>query len=482
MEKYDYLVLGNASANYIIKVDQIPADDTTIYAVDEQFDRLYYGGTGHNIAYSFGKLGCKCQLLTSTDEVYGMKSLADLKEVGVNTDYVRLLKGKALCYLLEAQDQRRLTVLGRGLKEMRAADMPDELFEKAGLCVFSIDHQVNVDEFMKRLRETDSDYALAMRSDRKIFNDEFLRQAVPMARIIFANEKEGRIICEALNINRIEEVFEKGKTKIICLTRGAHGADIYLKDGQRYSVPAIKTEIADTIGAGDGFAAGFLYGYKKKKDPQVCGQLGCTLASFIIEKEGCTTGSPTEQQLLERWSQFYKEIDNVNNSKIRIVCNSIVSVKADAIVNAANSGLRAGGGVCGAIFEAAGYHQLQEACDKLGRCHTGQAVITPGFRLAPYIIHAVGPIYQGGNNNERELLESAYRSSLDLAWQNNCHSICFPLISAGIYGYPQKEAWEAAIKSCRDWLKEHEDYDIDIIFAVLDNKNALLGESVLNEQ
>ena len=167
--------------------------------------------------------------------------------------------------------------------------------------------------------------------------------------------------------------------------------------------------------------------------------------------------------------------------KIEIKMISITDLKTDAIVNAANSGLWAGGGVCGAIFKAAGYKDLENACKKIGHCDTGNAVITPGFASnAKYIIHAVGPQWKGGNHNEPELLYKAYQRSLELAVQNNCHSIGFPLISAGIYGYPMEKAWEQAIRACCDFLKQH-NADLYIVFAVLDKKTFSVGNECLNE-
>jgi O-acetyl-ADP-ribose deacetylase (regulator of RNase III) len=142
----------------------------------------------------------------------------------------------------------------------------------------------------------------------------------------------------------------------------------------------------------------------------------------------------------------------------------------DAIVNAANSRLQNGGGVCGAIFQAAGAAELQAACNKIGKCSTGNAVITPGFRLpAKYVIHAVGPIWNGGAYNEAQLLYSAYKQSLKVAKDNGLHSIAFPLISSGIYGYPQDQAWRKALQACHDFIEANGDYEIDIIFAVIDD-------------
>ncbi len=158
----------------------------------------------------------------------------------------------------------------------------------------------------------------------------------------------------------------------------------------------------------------------------------------------------------------------------------ITELATDAIVNAANEDLREGSGVCGAIFRAAGSAEMTKACKAIGHCPTGGAVITPGFRLAAaHVIHTVGPIYKGGKAGEPEQLYSAYHSSLDVAKENGLHSIAFPLISAGIFGYPLEQAWEIALRSCKDWLAENDGYEIQIVFAVLDDKIMEMGMHLL---
>ena len=169
-------------------------------------------------------------------------------------------------------------------------------------------------------------------------------------------------------------------------------------------------------------------------------------------------------------------------SSIEIRKIGITELDTDAIVNAANTGLWEGGGVCGYIFRDAGSKKMTAACRKIGHCDEGAAVITPGFKLpAKYVIHAVGPRWSGGENNEPKRLYSAYKESLLLAKKNNLHSIGFPLISAGIFGYPVKEAWQKAIQACKDFMVANHDYEIRIVFAVLDDKIKAVGESTLRE-
>ena len=163
---------------------------------------------------------------------------------------------------------------------------------------------------------------------------------------------------------------------------------------------------------------------------------------------------------------------------LRIQKQSITKMDVDCIVNAANSQLRHGGGVCGAIFAAAGARDLQAACDALGHCPTGEAVITPGFKLkAKYIVHAVGPIWQGGNRNEESLLYSCYQNAMKVAYAKGCRSIAFPLISSGIYGYPVKDAWRVAIKAIQE-----SPYDMDVTIAVIDDRALQLGASILSQE
>lgn len=165
---------------------------------------------------------------------------------------------------------------------------------------------------------------------------------------------------------------------------------------------------------------------------------------------------------------------------LSFVRQDITKMTVDAIVNAANTGLQEGSGVCGAIFTAAGPAEMTKACQKLAPIHTGEAVITPGFDLpAKFVIHTAGPVYQADNPTESErLLRSAYTKSLQLAVDNNCASIAFPLISSGIFGYPKAQALSVATSAIRNFLNTHE---LEVYLVVFDKKAFVLSEAMLSE-
>jgi len=145
----------------------------------------------------------------------------------------------------------------------------------------------------------------------------------------------------------------------------------------------------------------------------------------------------------------------INNCLIELIQGDITSVKVDAIVNAANSSLAGGGGVDGAIHGIGG-SEIARECRKLGGCETGNAKITTGGNLpARFVIHAVGPIYRGGDKGEPELLASAYRRCIEVARENNLASLAFPSLSTGAYGYPVEQASKIALKTISEEIDKY---------------------------
>ncbi len=162
-----------------------------------------------------------------------------------------------------------------------------------------------------------------------------------------------------------------------------------------------------------------------------------------------------------------------------IVRDNIVHMKVDAIVNAANEALHPGGGVCGSIFDTAGFDDMLAACRKIGGCKTGQAVITPGFALpAKYVIHAVGPRWNGGNCGEEEQLRSCYQVSLEIAKAQELESIAFPLISSGIYGYPKDKALRVAMAVISEFVLQNDMY---VYLVMYDRQSFVLSEKLVEK-
>jgi len=199
--------------------------------------------------------------------------------------------------------------------------------------------------------------------------------------------------------------------------------------------------------------------------------------NFYFRFAGCHN---FERKVKSRNEKQYT-MNNPSN-KIRVISGDITKMPVDAIVNAANSSLMGGGGVDGAIHRAGG-PAILDNCRKIvarqGGCKTGQAVITTAGNLpAKYVIHTVGPVWNGGGKNEREKLADCYLNSLKLAVENGCKTIAFPNISTGIYGFPKDEAALISVKSVVDFLKEHHGIE-QVIFVCFDEENfGLVGEAM----
>jgi O-acetyl-ADP-ribose deacetylase len=164
--------------------------------------------------------------------------------------------------------------------------------------------------------------------------------------------------------------------------------------------------------------------------------------------------------------------------KIKLLKRDITTLSVDAIVNAANNSLLGGGGVDGAIHRAAGPLLLEE-CRALKGCATGDAKITKGYQLtAKYVIHTVGPVWRGGEKNEKQMLESCYKRCLEIAAQNNIQSIAFPNISTGVYGYPKKEAATIAVGTVKIFLSTS-DIPKEVIFVCFGEENYNLYKQLL---
>ena len=170
-------------------------------------------------------------------------------------------------------------------------------------------------------------------------------------------------------------------------------------------------------------------------------------------------------------------------SKIELINGSCADQEVDAVVNAANRFLMPGSGICGVIYAKCGYQELNEACSKINTpIHDGDAVITPAFKMknAKYIIHAAGPNFSI-TPDAMDKLYLAYYNSLELLKENNLHSIAFPGISTGVYGYPKKDAAKIALKTVKEWLEKNSGYEMEITIVNFSEEDYLIYQTVAAE-
>ena len=167
------------------------------------------------------------------------------------------------------------------------------------------------------------------------------------------------------------------------------------------------------------------------------------------------------------------------DERMHLHVGDITRLAVDAIVNAANDRLLPGGGVCGAIFRAAG-PELIDACRRVAPCPTGEACLTPGYRLpARYIIHAVGPVWRGGLQGEAQQLKDCYRAILRCCEAHNIRHVAIPAISCGIFGYPPEAAAPVAVREVRDWLSSH-DLPAEVTFCLFSDDMAMHYKQALD--
>jgi O-acetyl-ADP-ribose deacetylase len=178
--------------------------------------------------------------------------------------------------------------------------------------------------------------------------------------------------------------------------------------------------------------------------------------------------------------QHETDINVYNMANLSVVKGDLTKMHVDAIVNAANESLLGGGGVDGAIHRAAGTELIEE-CRTLKGCKTGEAKITKGYKLpAMHVIHTVGPVWQGGNNNEETLLYKAYYNSLTVAMHHHLHSIAFPNISTGVYRFPKDIAAGIALQAVEDFCTNNPDTIKEINFVCFDDENYNLYHDLIN--
>jgi len=314
--KYDVLVNGYVSLDRIIKTTTPLRYGYTSLVENNNNAKIQYGGCSTNIAYLMAKLNMKAlPVIRVGGDDYKETGFYDyLKNAGVCMDAVEIVPNETTsnCYLIADSENNHVTIFYPGAMDKKYANgMNPEFFKEAKLGVMTVSSYEDNVEFFKRCKTENVPFVFGMKCDFDAFPEAFFKEVLLSSKIIFCNEGEQGEIQRVLGLKDIKELFDKSAAEIIVTTLGKRGSVYYhkTKDGIiSHNIAAAEFgKVVDTTGSGDAFMAGFLYGYLKGRDIKACCSLGSVLSSFIIEKVGCTTNAPSEQEFLERFEKFIKE-------------------------------------------------------------------------------------------------------------------------------------------------------------------------------
>ncbi len=319
MEQYDFLMFGNCTTNQILQFDEFPAIGKTTMAKNTHASECFYGGCAFNVFYALVKLGARIRpVMRYSDPRFKDKIYEILAEYNLPSEYIRAPKMRSYntCLLLQDNQQNHATITYRFGEDSHLSSFYDEEveilpehFENVNMVLMVMGNPKSSYKILEQIEAHNLDFAFSYRNDPKLLPKELLEAILPKAKIIFTNETESDYLSELFGWKHITDLMKMGKAEVIVTTLGARGSIVYSRGAngtiEKVEIPITKCEIEDhdTVGAGDGFVAGFMYGYIHGKSLACCAQYGSTLSSFVLEKSGTTTNLPNLQQLLERNSK-----------------------------------------------------------------------------------------------------------------------------------------------------------------------------------
>lgn len=320
VKKFDFLVCGNAGLNKFVDLDRPFEVGRTSHNLNENFDEFYLGGTGLNISYDLAKLGAKVMPVLAFGSDKNLEKLSGMfEELGMPSCALEPAIDGVFGYTILFRDSNgnHVTLVMHNSTEKKAPKpMQDEWFQNAEWGILGIARPENVVEFLKYCKKNNLPMAFSMKADSIIFPDSVLKEILAYSTIIFMNVLEKEYINNLLGLREITELFSRGKAKILVVSDGADGSEVYAaKTADSYRkihVPATESNcVVDVSGAGDAYLSGFLYGLKQGKDLETCAQWGSTTAAFVIEKYGCISNAPSFEQMIRRNA---RRKDAMNNS------------------------------------------------------------------------------------------------------------------------------------------------------------------------
>lgn len=309
VKEFDFLVCGNAGLNKFVDLDRPFEVGRTSHNLNENFDDFYLGGTGLNISYDLAKLGARVLPVLALGSDRNLEKLpAMFEELGISSRALEPAIDGVFGYTVLFRDTNgnHVTLVMHNNTEKKAPKpMQDEWFQNAEMGILSIARPENVVEFLKRCKKNHLPMAFSMKADAVIFPDPVLKEILAYSTIIFMNVFEKEYINNLLGLHEITELFSLGNAKILVVSDGAEGSEVYASktadDYGKIHVPATDSNsVVDVTGAGDAYLSGFLYGLKQGESLEACAQWGSTTAAFVIEKYGCISNAPSFEQMIKR--------------------------------------------------------------------------------------------------------------------------------------------------------------------------------------
>lgn len=315
MAKYDAIISGYVSMDRVIRINTPAKIGFTSIVNNSDNAKIYYGGCSTNIAYLLAKLNKKSLPVVrlGSDDIEETGFLKFITDENVSTDAITIVENETTsnCYLISDAEKNHITIFYPGAMDGKYSKPLDkELFENSSLAILTIgSYQDNI-EFFNKCKETKTPLVFGMKSDFEGFPVPLLKEILLYSEIIFMNEVEREEIERVLELSSITELFDKGNAKVIITTLGKDGSEFYEKTSDGIVSGKVDAVIVnppvDTTGCGDAFIAGFIYAYLNDNDIKTCANHASVLSSFIIEKQGCITNAPTQEEFLNRYKGIIK--------------------------------------------------------------------------------------------------------------------------------------------------------------------------------
>ena len=310
-KKYDVITSGYVSMDRIIKLNAPAHVGFTSLVTNKTSADIRYGGCSVNISYDLCQLGVNSMPIMRVGEDYahiGFKAFLEKAGISLEATTVVPQERTSLCYLLQDNQGQHITLFYPGAMDGQFAQpLPSEIFTGARLGVMTVGSLPDNKLFFQMCKEHNLPLVFSMKGDMDAFPRDFLDEMLHYSSIIFTNQVERETIEQVFG-ESMEQLLHTGRCQMLITTLGEEGSKCYYKKAsqakQTYVPIYSGTKVVDTTGSGDGYVAGFLYGYLQGKSPRECAMLGTVLSSYIIEQEGCCTGAPTQEQLMERYERF----------------------------------------------------------------------------------------------------------------------------------------------------------------------------------